>query len=141
MATEKGGGERRRTRNMDERKRIVEEALAPGVSVAAVARQHGLNANLVFKWIRRSCERWRDRWREPAKEKPIVVAAPAFVPVKLLALDAPLARQPSDVGAKPARQTRRGPRRGGRRSPPKQGPYSMPIHSKVERKAYFSTRK
>src|SRR5271170_8412249 len=99
-------------RSLDERKRIVEEAVAPGTSVAAVARRHGLNANLVFKWIRRSREGWRDRRREPAKEKPVVVAPPAggalaFVPVKLLELDAPSATPPSEVMAKPARQPRR----------------------------------
>ena len=56
MAVRDGAGERRPTRSLDERKRIVEEALASGVSVAAVARRHGLNANLIFKWIRRSRE-------------------------------------------------------------------------------------
>jgi transposase len=116
MAAQEGVGERRRTRSLDERKRIVEEALAPGASVAAVARRHGLNANLVFKWIRRSREGWRDRRREPAKEKPVVVAPPerdgsAFVPVKLLELNTASA-PPSDVMAKPPRQTRRGARRG-----------------------------
>src|SRR6516162_7213397 len=100
MAAQDGGGERRRTRSLEERKRIVEEALAPGVSVAAVARRHGLNANLVFKWIRRSREGWFDRRREPAKDRPVVVApperaGPAFVPVKLLALDTPSAPPPS----------------------------------------------
>jgi transposase len=49
MAAQDGVGERRRTRSLAERKRIVVEALAPGVSVASVARRHGLNANLVFK--------------------------------------------------------------------------------------------
>jgi transposase len=117
MAAQDLAGERRRTRSLDERKRIVEEALAPGVSVAAVARQHELNANLVFKWIRRSREGWRDRRRGPAKEKHVVVATPerngpAFVPVKLLESDTPSARPPSDVMAKPAGQTRRGARRG-----------------------------
>ena len=66
MAAQGGTGERRRTRSLDERKRIVEEALAPGASVAAVARRHGLNANLIFKWIRRAREGWLDRRREPA---------------------------------------------------------------------------
>ena len=65
MAAQDGAGERRRTRSLDERKRIVEEALTPGVSVAAVARRHGLNANLVFKWIRCSREGWLYRRREP----------------------------------------------------------------------------
>jgi transposase len=118
MVAQDGTGERRRTRSLEERKRIVEEALAPGVSVAAVARRHGLNANLVFKWIRRSREGWLDRRREPAKDRPVVVGpserdGPAFVPVKLLELDtAVTAPRPSDVIAKPARQTRRSARRG-----------------------------
>ena len=113
MAAHDGGGERRRTRSLDDRKRIVVEALAPGASVAAVARRHGLNANLIFKWIRSSREGWRDRRREPANEKPVVAVPPerggsAFVPVKLLELDAASAPPRSDVAAKPARQTRRG---------------------------------
>jgi transposase len=117
MAAQEGAGKRRRTRSLDERKRIVKEALAPGVSVAAVARQHGLNANLVFKWIRRSREGWLDRRREPANDKPVVVSpperdGPAFVPVKLLELDPASAPPRSDVMAKPARQTRRSARRG-----------------------------
>ena len=118
MAARDGSGERRRTtRSLDERKRIVEEALGSGASVAAVARRHGLNANLIFKWIRRSREGWRERRRGPAKIKPGAAGspgtmAPAFVPVKLLELDPPSAPRPSDVMAKPARQTRRGARRG-----------------------------
>src|ERR1700730_17350523 len=110
MVAQDGTGQRRRTRSLDERKRIVVEALAPGASVAAVARRHGLNANLVFKWIRRSREGWRDRRREPPNEKPVVVAPPerdgsAFVPVKLLELDAASAPPPSDVAANAAQQT------------------------------------
>jgi transposase len=70
MAARDAAGERRRTRSLDDRKRIVEEALVPGVSVAAVARRHGLNANFIFKWIRRSREGWHDQRREPAKDKP-----------------------------------------------------------------------
>jgi transposase len=106
MAAKDGAGERRRTRSLDERKRIVQEALAPGVSVASVARRHGLNANLIFKWIRRSREEWRDRRREPAKEKTVVAAPPerggsVFVPVKLLELATASALPPSDVVAKP----------------------------------------
>src|SRR3979490_1834629 len=113
MAARDGAGGRRRTSSLDDRKRIVVEALAPGASVAAVARRHGLNANLIFKWIRRSREGWRDRRRAPANEKPGVVVpaeggAPAFIPVKRLELDAASAPPRSDVAAKPARQTRRG---------------------------------
>jgi transposase len=40
----------RRYRTQAERLRIVEETLSTGVSVATVARAHGLNADLIFHW-------------------------------------------------------------------------------------------
>ena len=40
----------RQYRTAEEKRRMVEETLLPGVSVAAVARAHGVNANLVFHW-------------------------------------------------------------------------------------------
>ena len=49
---------------------IVQECLEPGVSMASVALRHGINANLVRKWI----PAYRDR-QAPA--------LPAFVPMKL----------------------------------------------------------
>jgi transposase len=42
----------RRFRPLAERRRIAQEALQPGVSVAEIARRHGINANLVFVWRR-----------------------------------------------------------------------------------------
>jgi len=41
---------RRRHRSKLERRRIVEESLEPGASVAVIARAHGVNANQVFHW-------------------------------------------------------------------------------------------
>jgi transposase-like protein len=49
---------------------IVQECLEPGVSMASVALRHGINANLVRKWI----PAYRDR------QAPTL---PAFVPMKL----------------------------------------------------------
>lgn len=46
------GRERRRFRPVEEKRRIVEAALEPGVSVARVARAHGVNANQLFAWRR-----------------------------------------------------------------------------------------
>jgi transposase len=43
---------KRRYRALEEKRRIVEETLAEGASVALVARTHGVNANLVFNWRR-----------------------------------------------------------------------------------------
>jgi len=45
-------GSRRQLRTVEEKTKIVKETLAPGVSVAEVARRHGVNANLLFTWRR-----------------------------------------------------------------------------------------
>lgn len=42
----------RHFRSLEEKLRIIAEAQVPGASVAEVARQHGVNANLVFVWMR-----------------------------------------------------------------------------------------
>jgi transposase len=42
----------RQRRSIAEKRRIVEETLRPGASVARVARAHGVNANQVFGWRR-----------------------------------------------------------------------------------------
>jgi len=41
---------KRRHRSKQERRRIAEESLESGASVAAIARSHGVNANQVFHW-------------------------------------------------------------------------------------------
>ena len=46
------GAAPRQRRSIAEKRRIVEETLVPGASVAKVARAHGVNANQVFGWRR-----------------------------------------------------------------------------------------
>jgi transposase len=46
------GRRRRRSWTRDEKRRIVEESLQEGASIAEVARRHELNANLLFTWRR-----------------------------------------------------------------------------------------
>lgn len=41
---------KRKYRSKEERRRIVEETLERGASVAVIARSHGVNANQVFHW-------------------------------------------------------------------------------------------
>jgi transposase len=63
---------RKRTRRSwsdDEKQQIVAEALAPGASVAEIARRCGANANLVFTWRRAALA---------------AAAAPEGVPVRVL---------------------------------------------------------
>ena len=57
----------------DEKGLILEEARAPGASVSEVARRHGVNANLLFKWLRIAARRL-------PQEVPKVAAAEAPAP-------------------------------------------------------------
>ena len=43
-------GLKRQRRSVAEKRKIVEQAMLPGSSVAAVARQYGVNANMVHYW-------------------------------------------------------------------------------------------
>ena len=68
---------KRRRRSVQERRRIVEETLKTGASVARIARAHGVNANQVFYW--RTLYR-RGRLGAPAAEAtllPVTLVEPA----------------------------------------------------------------
>lgn len=69
-----GGLERRRRWSQDDKARIVEETLAPGAKVTAVARRNGVAASLVFTWRRQA------RTSEQV--------APSFAPVQIAATEA-----------------------------------------------------
>jgi hypothetical protein len=43
-------GQKKRFWADEEKRSICAQALAPGVSVAQVARRYAMNANLIFKW-------------------------------------------------------------------------------------------
>lgn len=67
---------RKRTRvlrSLEEKRSIVEEAMRAGASVAAVARRHSLNANLLFAW--------RRLYLQGLLELPSPTPAAALVPV------------------------------------------------------------
>lgn len=77
-------GRRHRRRHSDEFKAsVIQECMRPGVSMAAVALAHGLNATMLRKWVTES-ERKGAPSRAPAAAE--VPASPSFVP---LALPAP----------------------------------------------------
>lgn len=49
----RGSGVRRRQfRSVEQKRQMVQETLAPGASVAIIARRHGVNANQLFSWRR-----------------------------------------------------------------------------------------
>ncbi len=43
---------KRRTWSDDEKRSICQQTVAPGVSVAQVARRYAMNANMIFKWLK-----------------------------------------------------------------------------------------
>lgn len=70
---------KRQYRSLEEKQRIVGEALAEGASVAGVARAHGVNANLVFNWCR-LYRAGRLGRRSEAKLLPVRVAGESSTP-------------------------------------------------------------
>ena len=67
----------RRTRRFwsdDEKRRIVAQSCAPGVSVSVVARRYDVNANLIFTWR-------RDPRYQPAEDGE---GTPSFLPVEVV---------------------------------------------------------
>ncbi len=80
MVSEQGTVTRRRMRTLAEKRRIVEETLVRGASVAAIARKHDVNANLVFGWRRLYKQGVLEACREPAaKLVPVEVMTPTIV--------------------------------------------------------------
>ena len=65
-------GRRRRSWSLDEKRRIVDESLEDGASLAEVARRHDLNANQLFTWRRQF-------GIEPAEAKEIVPILPVTI--------------------------------------------------------------
>ena len=74
------GGTRRRARRWSdaEKRRIVAESYAPGVTVSAVAKRHAINANLLFDWRRKFRDEGDGKTR-PSAFVPVVVAPPGGV--------------------------------------------------------------
>ena len=80
MVAEDGTVERRRMRTIAEKRRIVEETLVRGASVAAIARKYDVNANLLFGWRRLHQRGLLETGREPAaKLLPVEVTTPTVV--------------------------------------------------------------
>ena len=74
----------RRTRRFwseDEKRRIVAQTYAPGVSVSQVGRRYDINANLIFKWRRDPRYRLTEDGEGALSFLPVEVAAePALAP-------------------------------------------------------------
>jgi transposase len=75
-----GRGGRRRRYSADEKRRLIAATLEPGASVAAVARAHGLNSNMLFNWRRQAQRDAAPPAGSAAELIPLGVIGPAVVP-------------------------------------------------------------
>ena len=78
---------KRRTYSAEFKQQIVQACKAPDVSIASVALQHGLNTNLVSKWIRLIDAK-------PGNDRSLLPNKPAFI---ALSCSAPLDPTPTDM--------------------------------------------
>lgn len=63
------------------KRELIEVCLQPGVSVARMALQHGINANLLRTWIRRYERQQEGVVGSPTSTTEVVAVRSAFVPV------------------------------------------------------------
>lgn len=73
---------RRRRYDRIVKQQIVEQTLVPGASVARIAREHGVNANQLFKWR-------RQHLATRATPTASTAAPAAWLPVTIVAEPAP----------------------------------------------------
>jgi transposase len=86
------GKRSRRSWSAEEKRQIVDEAMAPGASVAEIARRHGVNANLVFTWCKAvrsapsvtTAELTASATRLVGDASPVATEVCAFVPVGVI---------------------------------------------------------
>jgi len=77
---------KRRVYSLEFKRQTIGECRQAGASIAAVALRHGINANIVHRWLREH------------SQSPLVVQSPAFVPVTLgQALPAPTPQSAPDI--------------------------------------------
>jgi transposase len=66
------------------KRELVERSLQPGASVAALAQEHGINANLLFNWRRLHLEQQKAAAQLPAEPAtvllPVTVEEPVAAP-------------------------------------------------------------
>ena len=89
------GKDTRRKHSETLKRDLVERSLQPGASVAALAQEHGINANLLFNW-----RRLHLRAQDPDTS---TTASPTLLPVTMLPDVPALTAKPPQPPAAPAR--------------------------------------
>jgi transposase len=77
------GGRKRRRHSAEFKAQVVAASRQPGVSMAAVAMAHGLNANLLRRWVVEAPHSPKRALPAAAPTSPSTAALPAFVALPL----------------------------------------------------------
>ncbi|WP_308813641.1 transposase, partial [Serratia marcescens] len=75
--------------------RMVELASRPGACVAQIARENGINDNVIFKWLRLWQDEGRISRRLPAT---VELSSPTILPVEVIPESAPTAETSTNPG-------------------------------------------
>lgn len=87
METQSWRKEPRKNYSNEFKQRMVELASRPGACVAQIARENGINDNVIFKWLRLWQDEGRISRRLPAKVESS--APPMMLPVEVIPYPAP----------------------------------------------------
>lgn len=77
----------RRLYEPESKERLIDACLQPGVSLAGLALEHGVNANLLRKWVARRIQ-LQGKVARPASGSVVLPEAPGFVRVATSSLQA-----------------------------------------------------
>jgi transposase len=77
------------------KRELIERSLQPGASVAALAQEHGINANLLFNWRRLHLAQQMAAGQPPADAEPATVLLPVTVEEPIASPAAPRACAPA----------------------------------------------
>jgi hypothetical protein len=72
---------RRRRHSVEFKTAVIQECLTPGVSIAAVARAHSLNANMLRKWLVDAEQAGRPTPASVAAPEEVRLSPPSFIPL------------------------------------------------------------
>ena len=100
METQSWRKEPRKNYSNDFKLRMVELASRPGACVAQIARENGVNDNVIFKWLRLWQDEGRISRRLPATAESS--SSPVMLPVEVIPDPVPIGETNTDPGQFPA---------------------------------------
>ena len=75
------GRRRRRRHSAEFKSAVIQECMTPGVSIAAVALAHSLNANMLRKWLIDAEQAGRPMPSAAAARQEVPLPPPSFIPL------------------------------------------------------------